>query len=125
MKKILLITIISAISCIAAHAQKLTEYKASNGITYHPGDTVKLGLGSGTNGQFVYIVPSMLNSSSTQIDWIKRRLSGGNVIIKKIKQDEIVGVKKTLFFVGAGAMYNLHLDIESAIESCEVKPCKK
>ncbi|MET3606898.1 hypothetical protein ABIC74_000740 [Mucilaginibacter rubeus] len=124
MKRLILIVLLCIIS-ILAHAQKLKEYKASNGIIYHPGDTVKLGLGSGTNGQFVYMVPNMLNSSSTQLDWIKRRLSRGNVIIKKIKQEETIGMTKTLFYVGAGAAYNLHLDIEAAIESCEVKPCNK
>jgi len=71
-----------------AKAQKVNEYKASNGVTYHLKDTVKLGMGSGQDGWFVYVLPSALNTSDTQKDWFKRKLTNGWLIIKMIEVDK-------------------------------------
>ena len=71
-------------------AQKLKEYHASNGKTYHPGDTIKVGLGSMPNGDFKYIQinqllpgppdPRRSNSMNARKD-----MSGSGYVIKKIQ----------------------------------------
>src|ERR1700712_3010607 len=53
MKKIILTLLFLAPFLV--FAQALKEYHASNGRTYHPGDTIKLGLGSMPDGNFKYI----------------------------------------------------------------------
>jgi len=118
-KPILLIALMIGIY-LHSKAQDMTEYKASNGIIYHVGDTIKLGRGSGNAGQFVYMVPSSLNDSNTERDWIKRKFTHGAVILKKIKSKNQNGITNHEFVVGIGALYNLHMDIESAIETSEV-----
>ena len=52
--KYCLLLLLSFSSSIA-FAQRLDEYKATNGITYHEGDTVRLGRGSAPNGDFLYL----------------------------------------------------------------------
>jgi hypothetical protein len=53
MKKLISICIL--LSPLLGMAQKIIEYKAANGITYHVNDTVKLGKGSGEDGSFLYL----------------------------------------------------------------------
>lgn len=115
-------------------AQSLDEYKASNGIIYHIGDTVKLGRGSGMNGQFIYLtmggfykaVHSMNSPNDNSFDKynVRRNYAGMNVIIKRIKRNSLKGATKYNFVVGGGNITNFDIDIENAIESCEVVPCK-
>jgi len=53
MKKLLfLICLLASVNCFA---QKLTEYKAINGILYKIGDVVNLGEGSSRKGSFLYL----------------------------------------------------------------------
>lgn len=93
--------------------KNLPEYKASNGVTYHAGDTVKLGRGSGPTHEFLYV----LTSSGASL---QRGYSGGTVVIKKIHRVKFRGIDKVYFETTPGR--NL-LYIEDAIETCEV-PCK-
>lgn len=109
---------------LSASAQTLPEYKASNGITYKPGDTVKLGRGSHPNGDFRYLVMGGLAASGGDSDNIPKHYSGMNVIIKKIKTQKMKGAEKVWFIVGAGNIVNYNLAIEDAIATCEVSDCK-
>lgn len=120
-----ILTIALAFLCLNGYTQKLTEYKASNGVTYHLRDTIKLGRGSGQDGWFVYMLASMMNTSDSQRDWFKRKFTNAGVILKNIEVREVAGIKKYEFIVGGGAMYNFHLNIEEAISSCEVLPCSQ
>lgn len=111
MKQVILIGLLTL--PLALKAQKtLTEYQASNGITYHIGDTVKLGRGSGASHEFLYVLTS--SGASAQ-----RGYSGGKLVIKKIHRVNFRGMDK-VYFVTA-PKYLLY--IEDAIETCEV-PCK-
>lgn len=119
---ILLILTLSVVS--PCTAQTLTEYKASNGITYKPGDTLKLGRGSAPNGDFRYLVMGGFAASGGDADNIPKHYSGTNVIIKKIKVQKARGAEKVWFAVGAGNIVNYNLYIEDAIATCEVSDCK-
>lgn len=107
------------------------RYTASNGITYTIGDTVKLGMGSSPNGNFRYLniggwgAVLLYNSNDgvEQFD-IGRGYSGLNVNIKAIRYYKFKGATKVYFSVGGGNITNYILDIESAIATCEVVPCK-
>jgi len=113
-------------SCIPSYGQKLlNEYKASNGITYQPGDTVRLGRGSAQNGSFLYVqIGGFAQSTSDDDNNIGRHYSGTNVIIKKIKAYKVRGSEKVFFTVGAGNIVNYNLYIEDAIATCEIADCK-
>lgn len=106
------------------------DYQASNGIIYHIGDTVKLGRGSSPNGDFLYlqmggfgaIMSYNSNKGSDQFN-IGKGYANTAVVVKKIKEGKIKGIKKTYFVVGGGNITNYNLYIEDAIQTCEVKPC--
>jgi hypothetical protein len=106
-------------------AQKLTEYKAANGITYHLNDTVRLGKGSGSNGSFLYIeqrgipLPSAHSSPG-----LPKAFTNSGVVIKNIIKDHITGVDKYLFIVGVGGPFRFSVYIDDAILACEVVPCQ-
>ncbi|WP_139925226.1 SHOCT domain-containing protein [Hymenobacter sp. DG01] len=128
-------TIISAglglLATTHAHAQKPEEYKASNNITYHPGDTIRLGRGSAPNGDFRYLQvggwgAAMANNPTGNRDFYnaKRSLAGLAVVVKKINTRRLHGQATTTFTVGAGTITNFNLLIEEAIASCEVAACK-
>lgn len=110
---------------ITSSAQKTTEYKASNGITYHVGDTVNIGRGSSVDGWFKYILASSLNTSDSQRDWFKRKFTNTGLIIKSIDYKEVNGIKKYSFKMGSKALYNVFISIDEAIADCEVIPCAK
>lgn len=116
--------IITLAVAFPATAQTLAEYKASNGITYKPGDTVKLGRGSAPNGDFRYLVMGGIAASGGDADNIPKHYSGTNVIVKKIKVHKARGAEKVWFAVGAGNIVNYNLYIEDAIATCEVADCK-
>lgn len=107
--------------------QNLTTYKASNGVTYNVGDTIKLGRGSAPNGEFVYLTMGGFGSTLTVLDGSKPIKIGGGIsgaVIKKMKSAKMKGQQKVLFVVGAGNISNYYLDIENAIATCEVADCK-
>lgn len=110
-----------------AVAQKsISEYAASNGITYRVGDTVKLGRGSEPNGDFRYLnIAGWAGAMSEDPhNSAHRNYSGFNAIVKRISYLNIKGAKRYYFIVGVGNITNFRLHIEDAIETCEVKPCK-
>ncbi|MDB5140905.1 MAG: hypothetical protein JWR12_2821 [Mucilaginibacter sp.] len=112
-------------------AQKLTAYKAINGITYHIGDTVRLGLGSSSGGVFLYLqmggwgaaMSYDSNAGPDQLN-IGRGYANTAVIVKKIKVGKISGIAKYWFVVGGGNLTNYNLMIDDAIQVCEVIPCQ-
>jgi hypothetical protein len=131
MKKIILTIFLSAI-LFYAFAVDPKEYKASNGVTYHIGDTIKLGRGSANNGDFLWLqmggwsaaLSYDANKGSDQLNLGKHH-SGLNVIVKKMKTMKLKGAERTYFIVGGGNITNYNLYIEDAIETCEVAICKQ
>jgi len=103
------------------YAQKLKEYKASNGITYKAGDDIMMGSGSGNNDNYVYLWITSALAKGGEIK--SRAYNGYSVTIKKIKRFKDKRSEKVLFLVGGGNISNYTLDIENAIESCEIKDC--
>jgi len=129
MKKSILIALI-ALLAITAKAQKIKEYQASNGVTYHLKDTVHLGRGSAPNGTFLYLqlggwaaIAGYDSNAGPNQNNIGRGYANTAVIVKKINETKIKGVKKTYFTVGGGNITNYLLYIEDAIQTCEVIPC--
>lgn len=126
MKKILLI--LMCLACYSGFAQTLSEYKASNGKTYHPGDTLKIGIGSMPDGNFKYIqinpplfAPPRRNSSSLNAS---KDFSLSNVVIKKIKAEkQMSGSDKVIFTVKSGGIPTFDVWIVEAIGACEITPC--
>lgn len=113
------------LSCVVASAsaqKRIDQYTASNGITYHEGDTVLLGRGSGPGGSFSYITVGGW-AASTQPQGIGAGYSGLAVTINKIKQYTTRGQTKVWFVVAGGNITNYNLIIEDAIAVCEVVPC--
>lgn len=114
---------------IAVFSQKLKEYRASNGITYHPGDTIKVGLGSMPDGNFKYIQinqllpgpPDPRRSSSLNA---RKDMSGSGYVIKKIQNvRQMAGGEKTVVTIRTGGLPTCDIWIEEAIAACEVTPC--
>lgn len=116
MKQVILILLM--LGALTTYAQKnLPEYKASNGVTYQPGDTVRLGMGSGTNGEFLYVASGGLAPAG-----LSRAYAQKYAVIKKINNVKFKGQNSYYFVVSMGnSTYNL--GIENAIASCEVA-CK-
>jgi len=128
MKRIAWLIFIFPVYALAQH--KIDEYKASNGVIYHPGDTVKLGMGSAPDGSFRYLTfggwyelasPPGNNSNNN----VGRGYANTNVIIKKIVTMKWKGTQITKFVVGGGNITNYNLQIEEAIQTCEIKDCIK
>lgn len=126
MKKIILLLLL--LLPFAGIAQKLKAYRASNGKTYHAGDTVKVALGSMPNGDFKYILinpllptPPRRNSSDLNAH---KDMAHGNYVIKKIvKSTPPGGAEKVVFTIRTGGLPTCDIWIEEAIASCEVAPC--
>jgi hypothetical protein len=130
MKKLLFI-LLMVTGTITAKAQKLTSYTAINGVTYKIGDTVHLGMGSSPSGTFLYLqmggwsaaLSYDASAGPNQLN-IGRGYANTAVIVKKIKTDKIKGIIKYWFTVGGGNISNYNLDIDDAIQVCEVLPCQ-
>jgi len=106
-------------------AQKITSYKAANGITYHLNDTVRLGKGSGNNGSFLYIEQRGIPFPSPHPSpGLPKAFTNSGVIIKNIIKDHLNGIDKYLFIVGAGGPFRFSVYIDDAILACEVVPCQ-
>lgn len=126
MKQVLFILLALSFSFIV-NAQTIKEYKASNGIVYHVGDTITFGRGAGTNGRFTYVQMGnafMMGAAAEQ--GVGKNWSGFNAIIKKIKQITVKGATRTCFTVGTGGPARFSVMIEDALEVDEVvNPNKK
>ncbi len=119
MKKLMFVLLI--LCSFNSYSQKLKEYKASNGITYHVGDSVVMGAASGDNDYYVYM---WMTSALAKGQGIRgRAYIDTPVIIKKIKNFKVRGEEKVMFLVGGGNITNYTLDIENAISACEIKDC--
>lgn len=131
MKKLLLASIL--LIPILSKAQ-VKEYKASNGVTYHVGDTLRLGLGSKADGSFLYIedrgpIPGFgglrLGPGRNQPGrGLSKEYANVGAIIKSINKASSNGVEKYTFSVNAGGPMRYNVSIDDAIDACEVKPCK-
>lgn len=133
MKRFLtIIIVLTLVLSYSVYGQKMTEYTASNGITYKVGDKVKLGRGSAPNGDFLYlqmggwgaVMSANTNQGSDQFN-IGKGYSGLSVDIKKMKAHKFKGEEKVIFTVGGGNITNYNLSIEDAIATCEVADCNK
>lgn len=128
MKKALFVALITLASVpVYAQSTTVTEYTASNGVTYKIDDNIPLGRGSGPTGKFAYVtVGGWAMSTNADNNMIGAAYAGTNVKLKRINvnTNKHRGFKKTTFVVGGGNITNYYLDIEGAIAACEVTPCK-
>jgi len=114
---------------VAAFSQKLKEYHASNGIIYHPGDTIKVGLGSMPDGNFKYIqinqlLPGPPDPRRSNSMTARKDMSGSGYVIKKIQNvKQMGGGEKTVITIRTGGLPTCDIWIEEAIAVCEVTPC--
>lgn len=129
MKKSLL-TILTLLFVCSTQAQKLTEYKASNGITYKIGDTIRLKKGAYNKGKFIafdtFGYASVLTTSKQYR--LPAKFQGRTAIIKTIENIvDLENNKKIARFRVKinGAMGKITLDIELAILHCEIENCKR
>lgn len=131
MKSIFTLSLLICLS-LSLKAQKITQYTAINGVTYHLGDTVRLGRGSSPGGTFMYLqmggwgaaLSYSSNGGPNQMN-IGRGYANTAVIVKKIKTNKIQGIVKYYFTVGGGNITNYILVIDDAIQACEVMPCQQ
>ena len=100
-----------------------TQYKASNGVTYHVGDTIKLGRGSKTDGSFLYFEDHGLIPNPRGVRNLPKEFANVGAVIKNIKTMRINGVDKYIFSVNPGGPMRYTVFIDDAIAACEVKPC--
>ena len=124
--KLLIVLSITSIT-FSLQAQKKIEdlayYEASNGITYKEGDRVKMSHGSADFKNFKSVsegkgsVPSM---GSTQLSAV---YSNYIFTIKAIKRYNLKRYKGIIFYVDGFPIYGGSLEIESAIENCEIYDC--
>jgi hypothetical protein len=127
MKKLLLM--LAVVLPLAVSAQKLNEYHASNGKTYHPGDTIRLGLGSMPNGDFKYIqinqlLPGPPDPRRSGAMAARKDMTNNSYVIKKIRNiDQISGGTKVAITIKTGGLPTCDIWIEDAIAACEVLPC--
>ncbi len=101
------------------------SYKASNGITYKVGDLIELGKGSNSDGSFVHLRVSGWAGVIGADTRIGAGYAGNKVIIKSFlyERSKRRGFEKVWVMVGGGNITNYSLDLESAIQVCEVVPC--
>jgi hypothetical protein len=128
MKNIFLLIFVTA--SFQCYAQKITSYKAINGLTYKIGDTVELGRGSAPNGSFNYMqmggFGALLAHKQQRSDQLNIDKTFANTItvIRKMKSSQINGTQKVTFVVDGNGPINFNLAIDEAIQACEVIPCK-
>jgi len=124
----IIIMMLLGILPLAALCQDMKEFKASNGKTYHVGDTVKVGMGSMPDGNFKYIQitppPFMPPGRNTNSFAARREFAMSNAVIRSIKMSSsITGSDKVMFRVKAGGIGTYDIFIAEAIAACEVTPC--
>jgi hypothetical protein len=102
----------------------VTEYKASNGVTYKVGDTVRLGRGTKPDGSFLYLEDHGLIPNPRSTRSLPKEFANAAAILKSIRKMKVNGVDKYLFSVNPGGPMRYTVFIDDAIDACEVKPCK-
>ena len=100
-----------------------TEYKASNGITYHIGDTVCLGRGTKPDGSFLYLEDHGIIPNPRSVRNLPKEFANVGAVIKSMRKMTINGVDKYMFSINPGGPIRYQVFIEDAIAACEVKPC--
>jgi hypothetical protein len=121
MKKLLFIA--ALLAPFLAGAQ-ITEYKASNGITYHMGDTLRLGHGTKQDGSFLYFEDHGIIPNPRSVRNLPKEFANVGAVIKAIRKMNVNGSDKYIFAVNPGGPIRYQVFIEDAIDACEVKPCK-
>ncbi len=124
--------IITLLSITSVYAARLDKYTASNGITYHEGDSIQLAYGSAPDGSFNWVqLAGMAAVATYQQGKGAAQLNIGKnwakyvFLIKKIKSLTHNGHTQYYFVVKGGAGANYNLFIEEAIDNCEIKDCKE
>jgi len=119
MKKLVLIIIL--LIPVLSRAQKITQYKAINGVTYHVKDSVMLNQGSAKDSTFVNVQQTgfILGGNHNLPGYYLHT----NVQIKSIKLETERGVDKYIFVINEGGLFSYSLYIDDAISACEVSPC--
>lgn len=116
MKFLILMLLFSASFTVVGQDQ-ITEYTASNGITYHEGDMVTLGTGSDPKGDFLYLRTGGMEAATNVYENKK------DLVIKSINTYQKEDSKKVYFTLEGNNNSISKLLIEEAISSCEVLPC--
>lgn len=116
-------------------SQVYDTYTAKNGTLYKLGYTIRLNVGSGQQGDFLYLQVEGWAKAFVTINDIDRyagfsrsnsnpskSFAGISLILKKINKDKSDHIS---FTVSAKKGSNYTLQIEEAIQSCEVENCKQ
>lgn len=119
MKKLLLATLL----LLPFLSKAQTEYKASNGITYHIGDTIRLGRGTKPDGSFLYLEDHGIIPNPRSVRNLPKEFANVGAVIKNMRKMTINGVDKYMFSVNPGGPIRYQVFIDDAIAACEVKPC--
>lgn len=106
-----------------ARAQ-IKQYKASNGVTYHVGDTLRLGRGTKSDGSFLYFEDHGLIPNPRSVRNLPKEFANVGAIIKSMRKMTVNGIDKYMFSVNPGGPMRYTVFIDDAIDACEVKPCK-
>jgi len=103
--------------------EKLTEFKALNGVTYRVGDKIKLNSGSTEIGDYEYIY--IEDKVELRIhENLSQDFKELEVTIKQIEKFNFKLYKGVYFkVIGPGIRKELTLDIQNAILTCEVNNC--
>ncbi len=127
--KLIILTILLS-APLLSFSQDITSYKATNGVTYHLNDTVRLGKGSGSNGSFVYVadygpiaMPSIDPNRAPSGRSLPKQFTNTTVVLKAIRKTTANGASKYIFMVNPGGPFRYTMFIDDAISACEVKPC--
>jgi hypothetical protein len=100
-----------------------SQYTASNGITYNIGDTIIIGKGTATNGDFLYIQKNgvaKLDADNKDDLNMSRKYSDLTAVIKKIVNKKIAKQTKVCFTITLKPLSYI-VYVESALESGELK----
>lgn len=103
---------------------QVKEYKASNGVIYHVGDTLRLGRGTKADGSFLYLEDHGLIPNPRAARSLPKEFANVGAVIKSMRKTTINGVDKYVFTVNPGGPMRYTVFVDDAIEACEVKPCK-
>jgi hypothetical protein len=102
---------------------QITEYKASNGVTYHVGDTLRLGRGTKPDGSFLYLEDHGIIPNPRSVRNLPKEFANVGAIIKSMRKMTVNGIDKYMFSVNPGGPIRYTVFIDDAISVCEIKPC--